>query len=608
MLSYTYCARTGFLLAVFVSSLTGANNYLVHNLVSDLPGIADHQDKNLVNAWGNGFSGTSPFWIGNNGTGTSTLYDGTGTPNALVVSIPGPPGSNSSGAVTGVLFNGNATSFNVAAGKAASFIFCTEDGTISGWNSSVDGTHALIMIDNSKSGAVYKGCALGGTTAAPLLYAANFNSGKIDVWDGNLNPVKTAAFSNPAVPSNFAPFNIENLGGRLYVAYAMPDADKHDDVAGAGNGYVAVFDLAGNLLGNLTSKGPLNSPWGMAMAPASFGDFANTLLVSNFGDGKINAFNSTTGAQMGTLNDVNGRPISIPGLWSINFGNSGRGGDTATLYFTAGISGAGDPVESHGLLGSVQPAPFMQSSGILNGASLSATVAPNAWVTIKGGALAATTRSWQSSDFTGNKLPTQLDGVGVMVNGEATPVYFISPAQINFLMPADMVAGPVQIQTTNNGLTSATVTTTLASVAPAFFTLGTADAQGNLNIAAEHADGSVGGPANLIAGLTTTPFKTGETIVLFATGLGTTNPGVPNGLAISAPLPLLVTPTVMMGGVSAQVTFAGLVGPGLYQVNATIPSGIKPGTGATTSVPVVLQMGAAQSQNGAVIAVVNSGQ
>src|SRR4029077_7747408 len=155
-------------------TLPAANTYFVHNLVSDLPGLADHQDKNLVNAWGNAFSGTSPFWIGNNGSGTATLYDGTGTAIALVVSIPGPTGSSSPGAVTGVLFNSSASSFSVAAGKAASFLFCTEDGTISGWNNSVDGTHAVLMIDNSKSGAVYKGCAIGGSPAASMMYAANF--------------------------------------------------------------------------------------------------------------------------------------------------------------------------------------------------------------------------------------------------------------------------------------------------------------------------------------------------------------------------------------------------------------------------------------------------
>jgi len=197
-------ARALALFGAVAGSLPAANNYLVHNLVSDLPGLADHQDKNLVNAWGNAFSGASPFWIGNNGTGTATLYDGTGAALALVVSIPGPAGTTSPGAVTGVLFNPNASAFNVAAGKPASFLFCTENGTISGWNNSADATHAITMIDNSKSGAVYKGCALGGTSAAPVMYAANFNSGKVDFWDANLKPMP-AAFANPAVPAGFAP-------------------------------------------------------------------------------------------------------------------------------------------------------------------------------------------------------------------------------------------------------------------------------------------------------------------------------------------------------------------------------------------------------------------
>ena len=150
----------------------------------------------------------------------------------------------------------------------------------------MDGTHAILMIDNSKFGAVYKGCAIGGTPAAPMMYAANFNSGKIDFWDATLKPMP-AAFANPAVPVGFAPFNIQNIGGELYVTYAKQDAQKHDDVAGAGNGYVAVFDMSGNLVTNLVTQGPLNSPWGLAIAPTSFGDFAGALLVGNFGDGKI---------------------------------------------------------------------------------------------------------------------------------------------------------------------------------------------------------------------------------------------------------------------------------------------------------------------------------
>jgi uncharacterized protein (TIGR03118 family) len=592
------------LLGMLTGTVSAANNHLVHNLVSDLPGIADHQDQNLVNAWGNGFSGSSPFWIGNNGTGTATLYDGTGSALALVVSIPGPASSGGPGAVTGVLFNSNVSAFNVADGKPASFLFCTEDGTISGWNPSADATHALIMIDNSSSGAVYKGCTLGGTAAAPMMYAANFNSGKIDYWDAALKAMP-ASFNNPAVPAGFAPFNIQNLGGKLYVTYARQNAEKHDDVAAAGNGYVAVFDMSGNLMANLVTQGPLNSPWGMAVAPASFGDFASALLVSNFGDGKIDAFNATSGALMGTLNDVAGKPISIPGLWSINFGNGGRGGDAATLYFTAGISGNGDPVESHGLFGSVQAAPSVQTTGIVNGASLTAgAIAANTWVSIKGGALSATTRTWAAPDFVNKQLPAQLDGIGVTMNGEAAYVEFVSPSQLNVLVPADLPAGATQIQVTNNGLKSAVIDTTLQAAAPAFFTIGAITASGNAYIAAEHSDGSVSGPPNLIAGLSTTPLQAGETAVLFATGLGATNPAVPNGQTFPAPLPLSVTPTVTIGGLNAQVAFAGLISPGLYQVNVVIPSGIGSDGGAgNVDAPVSLQAGAAKSQGNAVISI-----
>ena len=349
------------LLSAFTCSLTAGNNYLVHNLVSDIAGLADHQDANLVNPWGIASSTSGAFWIGNNGSGTSTLYDGAGTASPLIVAIPGPGGAATGGAVTGVVFNSSQGLFNVAPGKQAAFVFCSEDGVISGWNSTVDMTHAQIMIDNSQSGAVYKGCTIGGSTGAPLLYAANFNSGNIDVWDGNLNRVLAAGvFLNNAVPAGFAPFDILNLGGKLYVTYAKQDGDKHDDVAGAGNGYVAVFDMSGNLIRNLASGGLLNSPWGLTIAPSTFGPFANTLLVGNFGDGTIHAFDSVTGALQGTLDDLQGNTITIPGLWSLAFGN-GHASDSSLLYFTAGI-GAGGELESHGLYGSIEGAPNIQSS------------------------------------------------------------------------------------------------------------------------------------------------------------------------------------------------------------------------------------------------------
>ena len=292
------------------------------------------------------------------------------------------------------------------------------------------------------------------------------------------------------------------------------------------------------------STGTLNSPWGMALAPATFGDFSGTLLVGNFGDGLIHAFNATTGAAMGTLDDTKGNPITIQGLWSINFGNGGSGGDKSSLYFTAGIGGPnGQPLQSHGLLGSIQPAPSFQTSGVLNGGSFltAGAMAPNTFVSIKGGALSATTRSWVAADFNGTKLPTQLDNVSVTVNGEPAYISFISPSQINFLTPTDLAPGPVQIQVTNNGLVSTTVSATAQSSAPAFFTIGAVNAAGNSYIAATHGDGTIAGPPSLITGTTTTPFKLGETIVLYGDGFSGTASPVPNGQIVSTALPLATT-------------------------------------------------------------------
>ena len=548
------------------------NNYLVHNLVSDLPGIADHQDKNLVNPWGNGF-GPTPFWIGNNGTGTSTLYTGTGAAVALVVSIPQAGGAGSMGPVTGVIFNSfsaNASAFQVAAGKSALFLFCSEDGVVSGWNQGVDPNNAKVLVDNSKTGAVYKGCALGGTSNAPLLFAANFNAGTVDVIDGglNVNPGAFAhSFSNPTIPAGFAPFNVQNFNGTIFVTYAKQDGKKHDDVAGAGNGYVAMFDQGGNLIKNLISQGPLNSPWGMAMAPVTFGAFAGDFLVGNFGDGTVNAFDPASGKQLGTLADLNGKPITIPGLWSLNFGGGAQSEDTAILYFTAGIGDGpnnANNLESHGLLGSIQGPPVFTSTGILNGGSLATTpIVPNTWIALKGNSLSATTGNWV---VTGPTLPTQVNGVSVSLNGVQAPVSFVSNSQINFLVPAGTPAtNAVQIQVTNNGLTSTVVSTGTAAVSPAFLPIGALN--GKQYVAATHADGTVIGPPNLIKGLTTTPAVPGETIVLYGTGFGgTTSQGT-----------LLVNHTVVIDGLAANMVFAGLVGPGLYQFNVTVPSTVDTG-------------------------------
>jgi uncharacterized protein (TIGR03118 family) len=588
------------LYASFAGCLS-ANAYLVHNLVADQPGIADHTDPNLVNPWGNAFSAASPFWVGNNHSGTSTLYDGSGTPNAsIIVQIPSSGAMSTGGAVTGVMVNSATTAFLLAPGKQSQFAFCSEDGIISGWNSAVDATHAQILLDNSKNDANYKGCAIATPTGGtPQMYVANFRSGKVEVYDQTMKPV-AASFQNPAIPAAFAPFNVAVIGGKAYVAYAMPDAQKDDDVAGAGNGYVSVYDLSGNLLGPTISRGNLNSPWGLAIAPATFGDFSGALLVGNFGDGKINAYNAATGASMGTLNDPHGNPISIEGLWSLNFGNNGKNTDPATLYFTAGPGG-----ESHGLLGSIQAAPSFTTANLMNGASFSTALAANTWVSIvKGGELSATTRSWQASDFAGNALPTQLNGVSVSINGNPAVINYVSPVQVNFLTPPNLTSGTAQIQVTNNGLTSATVSAPIASTAPAFFALGAADAAGNTYIAAEHADGSLAGPAGLITGLTTTPYNAGETMVLYGTGFGPTTPLAAAGQIPATALPSAVTPTVTVGGQPATVSFSGLVGPGLYQLNVVLPAGTATGaTGATAAVPVIATVGGAQTQAKAVVAV-----
>ncbi len=323
--------------------------YVQTNLVSDLPGVAAHTDANLVNPWGIASSATSPFWVADNHTGVSTLYDSSGTPQALVVTVPPSPGGLT-GAPTGVVFNGSSDFELTALEHRRSFIFATEDGTISGWNS---GTSAILKVINSAGGTVYKGLAIGNNGTSNFLYVANFKSSTIDVFDTNYSPTTlSGGFTDPVLPSGFAPFNIQNIGGTLYVAYAKPDATGHDDVPGPGNGFIDTFDLNGNFLGRLVSNGALNSPWGLAIAPAGFGTFANDLLVGNFGDGRINVFDPVTGALLGQLTDSSGNPITIEGLWGMHFGNGGNGGDPNTLYFTAGIPGP-DTIEDHGLFGSI---------------------------------------------------------------------------------------------------------------------------------------------------------------------------------------------------------------------------------------------------------------
>ena len=370
-------------IALFVflpPAVFGANLYTQHNLVSDVPGMADQTDAHLVNPWGLAASSTSPFWVANNHSGTSTLYNSSGQPfpaaTPLVVIVPAPPAPQASqnprpSAVVGVVFNDMA-GFNVAPGKPALFLFATEDGTISGWSSAADPVNAILMVDNSANGAQYTGLAIANSDAGdPMLYAANFRAGTVDSFDGNFAPAASPGrFSDPTLPAGFAPFNIQKIGRKLYVTYAMQDGQGQEGIAGPGNGFVNVFDFNGNLLGRLISNGNLNSPWGVALAPENFGDFSHALLVGNFGDGTIHAYDPCSGDHLGTLNDPNGQVISIPGLWALRFGNGHNGGDATTLYFTAGIPGSG-VIEDHGLFGSIQtadtaPAPTKPASSAIN--------------------------------------------------------------------------------------------------------------------------------------------------------------------------------------------------------------------------------------------------
>jgi uncharacterized protein (TIGR03118 family) len=337
---------------------TALGFYQQTNLVSDLPGVAAVTDPNLVNAWGMSHSPTSPWWISDNGTGVSTLYNGSGTPfppgSPLVVTIPPPLGSRAgtTAAPTGNVFNSSSGFIVTKNGVSGhpNFIFATEDGTISAWSPAVDPTHAILAVDKSASGAVYKGLALGSNSSGDFLFATNFHNGTVDVFDSHFAPAKLAgSFTDPGIPSGFAPFGIANLHGQLYVTYAKQNAARHDDVAGPGNGFVDIFNTNGNLIRRLATRGRLNSPWGVTFAPADFGQFSNALLVGNFGDGRINVVDPHTGEFLDQLRDRDNRAITINGLWGLAFGNGANAGPTNTLFFTAGIDD-----EAHGLFGSLR--------------------------------------------------------------------------------------------------------------------------------------------------------------------------------------------------------------------------------------------------------------
>ena len=336
------------------------NGYQQHNLVSDLAGAADHQDLNLKNAWGVFFNPNGPVWVANNATGTSTLYDGQGNPFVppppspqvpLVVTIPSVDGSGH-GVPTGLTFNSSGD-FQIpgAAPTPARFIFVTEDGVIAAWAGGSAATKVYPAGTSNPTGAVYKGVALAGNGTAHFLYAADFHNKKIEVFDGTFTPVPGfGGFTDPGIPAEYGPFNIMNINGTLYVAYAVKEADGDDEVAGQGLGFVDAYDPNGVLLGRVASHGTLNAPWGMALAPDGFGKFSNALIVGNFGDGKLQAYDLVKGTPLGQLRDANNQVISIDGLWGIQFGNGVLNQPTTTLFFAAGPND-----ESDGLYGMLTP-------------------------------------------------------------------------------------------------------------------------------------------------------------------------------------------------------------------------------------------------------------
>jgi uncharacterized protein (TIGR03118 family) len=554
------------------------NAYVTTNLVSNVTGGAPVVDPNLVDPWGISISASSPFWVSDHLSGQSTLYNGSGVVSATVVTIP-PGAASAAGALgrpTGQVQNNLSTAspipFLLPApnGKTASFIFCTDDGTLSAWNGSVTAGTAVIVVDNSAARAVYKGMAIATSAQGPMLYAANFRSGKIEAYNANWAPVTLAgSFTDTAVPAGFAPFNIQNLNGTLFVTYARQDANQYLDVAGAGNGYVAEFDLNGNLLAHLVSGGALNSPWGVAIAPASWGAFGGDLLVGNFGDGRINAYNTELGFYAGYLQTTTGNPIAISGLWALIFGNSKNGGDTNTLYFAAGQPNGG--TGGRGLIGSIAPPAAI--TRITSAASeLNGPVAPGEIITIEGQTVGPSP-SLTSTIPTAGILPTVANGASFAFNGTLAPIVYAGSAATSIQVPYEI-----------SGSTTATVTMTVgtqiakpftiqvAPTAPAIFTT---DFTGMNGAVALNADGTVNSASN--------PAARGSMITLFATGEGLTTPMDSDGVvetSTSVRVPVAVVSVTFSGT-------AGIVGTdastprdvsGVLMLNVTVPAGIAAGT------------------------------
>jgi uncharacterized protein (TIGR03118 family) len=337
-----------------LSAQDTSRQYKQTNLVSNISGLAKVTDANLVNPWGLSRSSGSPWWVADNGTGLSTLYDGSGNIQKLVVTVPASDPKTGIGNPTGTVFNGSAD-FELTPGKPAVFLFATEDGTVSGWNPQVNPTVAVVKV-NTKGKSVFKGMAIATVPnclfvdSCNFLYVADFHRGRIQVFDTHFHNIRNMEerFEDERIPEGFAPFNVQNIGGNLYVAFAKQDDAKHDEVDGAGLGYVDVFSPTGRLLRRLQHGPWFNAPWGLALASGDFGAFTHDVLVGQFGSGEILAFDPVTGNFKGRLLDATNHTIQIEGLWALSFGNDAQAGLATALYFTAGIHH-----EQDGLFGSI---------------------------------------------------------------------------------------------------------------------------------------------------------------------------------------------------------------------------------------------------------------
>lgn len=341
--------QLGLFCAIVLLASDALAGFTATNLVSDIPGVAKRTDTNLVNPWGIAVGSSGIIWVANNGTGTSTLYDSRGVPQSLVVNIPASATNTEGANPTGIVFN-SGPGFVVSNGTTSGpsvFIFVGEDGSISGWSPTVDSTNAILAVDDGDEGSVYKGAALGESSSGLRLFVTNFSAGEVSVYDDTFAEIEDEdAFVDPDIPPTFSPFGIENINGLIYVTYAKRDADGEDDVPGPGHGYVSVFDADGQFIKRLISRGRLNSPWGLALAPNNFGKFSGALLVGNFGDGLIHGYDINTGASLGKMTKPDGEPLVLDELWALHTIGA------KSVLFTAGIV-----EEEHGLYGVINHGP-----------------------------------------------------------------------------------------------------------------------------------------------------------------------------------------------------------------------------------------------------------